>query len=101
MRNLHLTFVLCSASQNEGEDFAKFCGLLRIYELFKYHWFMIKKTKKNIWMQSKKTINTFYYNFLNHVLLNFSSQYYDNLAKVSHVTKTKHPFFSALIGRIC
>ena len=32
LRNLHLTFVLCSAS--EGEDFAKFCGLLRIYELY-------------------------------------------------------------------
>ena len=27
------TFVLCSASQKQGEDFAKFCGLLRIYEL--------------------------------------------------------------------
>ena len=34
MQNLHLTFVLCSASQNQGEDFAKFCGLLRIYELY-------------------------------------------------------------------
>ena len=27
------TFVLCSASQKKGEDFAKFCGLLRTYEL--------------------------------------------------------------------
>ena len=34
LRNLHLTFVLCSASQKQGEDFAKFCGLLRIYELY-------------------------------------------------------------------
>ena len=33
LRNLHLTFFLCSASQILGEDFAKFCGLLRIYEL--------------------------------------------------------------------
>ena len=33
LRNLHLNFVLCSASQKWGEDFAKFCGLLRIYEL--------------------------------------------------------------------
>ena len=33
LRNLHLTFILCSASQTEGEDFAKFNGLLRIYEL--------------------------------------------------------------------
>ena len=34
MQNLHLTFVLCSASQKQGEDFAKYCGLLRIYELY-------------------------------------------------------------------
>ena len=31
LRNLHLTFDLCSASQNKGGDF---CGLLRIYELY-------------------------------------------------------------------
>ena len=31
----HLTFVLCSASQNQGGDFAKICVLLRIYELYK------------------------------------------------------------------
>ena len=35
LRNLHLSFVLCSASQRWGEDFAKFSGLLRIYELYK------------------------------------------------------------------
>ena len=34
LRNLHLTFVLCGASQKYGGDFAKFCGLLRIYELY-------------------------------------------------------------------
>ena len=34
LRNLHLTFVLCSASQKLGKDLAKFCGLLRIYELY-------------------------------------------------------------------
>ena len=28
------TFVLCSVSQIYGGDFAKFCGLLRIYELY-------------------------------------------------------------------
>ena len=32
--NLHRRFVLCSASQMAG-DFAKFCGLLRIYELYR------------------------------------------------------------------
>ena len=34
LRNLHLTFVLCSNGQTQGGDFAKFCGLLRIYELY-------------------------------------------------------------------
>ena len=34
LKNLHLTFVLYSASQKLGEDFANFCGLLRIYEIY-------------------------------------------------------------------
>ena len=34
MRNLHRRFVLCSASQIYGGDFAKFYSLLRIYELY-------------------------------------------------------------------
>ena len=34
LRNLHLTFVLCSASQKSGGDFANFCSLLRIYKLY-------------------------------------------------------------------
>ena len=29
-----ISIFLCSAGQKEGEDFAKFCGLLRIYELY-------------------------------------------------------------------
>ena len=33
LRNLHRRIVLCSASQIYGGDFAKFCDLLRIYEL--------------------------------------------------------------------
>ena len=33
LRNLQQLFVLCTASQIIGGDFAKFCGLLRIYEL--------------------------------------------------------------------
>ena len=32
--NLHRKFVLCSASQIYSGDFAKYCGLLRIYELY-------------------------------------------------------------------
>ena len=34
LRNLHQLFVLCTASQIIGGDFAKFCGLLRIYDLY-------------------------------------------------------------------
>ena len=34
MRNLHLTFDCMHCSQKLGEDFAKLCGLLRIYELY-------------------------------------------------------------------
>ena len=33
--NLHHRFVLCSNSQIYSRDFANFCGLLRIYELYK------------------------------------------------------------------
>ena len=33
-RNLHQLFVQFTASQIIGGDFAKFCGLLRIYELY-------------------------------------------------------------------
>ena len=33
LQNLHLTFDYSIYSQKLGEDFAKFCGLLRIYEL--------------------------------------------------------------------
>ena len=32
--NLHLTFDYSTYSQKLSEDFAKFCGLLRIYELY-------------------------------------------------------------------
>ena len=34
MRNLPLTFDYTTYSQKLGEDLAKFCGLLRIYELY-------------------------------------------------------------------
>ena len=36
LRNLHQLFVLCTASQIIGGEFAKFCGLLRSYELYKW-----------------------------------------------------------------
>ena len=34
LRNHHLRFVLCSNGQIYDGDFAKFCDLLRIYELY-------------------------------------------------------------------
>ena len=34
LQNLHLRFVLCSTGQIYGGDFAKFCGLIRTYELY-------------------------------------------------------------------
>ena len=34
LQNLHLTFDSMYCSQKLGEDFEKFCGLLRIYELY-------------------------------------------------------------------
>ena len=34
LQNLHLTFDCVYCSQMKGGDFAKFCGLLRIYELY-------------------------------------------------------------------
>ena len=36
MQNLHLTFDHSTHSQKLGEDFTRFCGLLRIYELYEY-----------------------------------------------------------------
>ena len=35
LRNFHQLFVLCTASQIIGGDFAKFCDFLRIYELYR------------------------------------------------------------------
>ena len=37
MRNLHLTFVCMYCRQKYGGDIAKFCGLLRISELYLQH----------------------------------------------------------------
>ena len=35
LQNLHRRFVLCSSGPIYGGGFAKFCGLLRLYELYK------------------------------------------------------------------
>jgi hypothetical protein len=55
LRDLHLTFVLCSASQKLGENLAKFCGLLRIYEL--YLRFANMRNKHFPWGYSRKPTN--------------------------------------------
>ena len=39
MRNLHLTFDCMYCSQKLGGDFAKFCGLLGIFELYLFEFF--------------------------------------------------------------
>ena len=46
LQNFHLNFVLCSASQIYDGDFAKFCCLLRIYELYQ-QWTL---TEVNYWI---------------------------------------------------
>jgi hypothetical protein len=54
LRNLHRRFVLCNASQIYRGNFAKFCSLLRIYELYSpplftksdyviYEWYLTSK----------------------------------------------------------
>ena len=43
MWNIHQLFVLCSASQVIGGDFAKFCGLLRIYELYHLYSYIFRR----------------------------------------------------------
>ena len=50
LRNLHSRFVLCSASQIYGGDFAKFCGLPRIYELYTF-WIINFHEKNCIWLK--------------------------------------------------
>ena len=40
LQNHHLRFFLCSNGQIYGRDFAKFCGLLRIYELYNTNTFL-------------------------------------------------------------
>ena len=40
MRNLPLTFDYSTYSQKLGEDFANFCGLLKIYELYSEYQFI-------------------------------------------------------------
>ena len=41
LRNLHLKFDYSTHSQILCGDFAKFCGLLRIYELYEQEWILM------------------------------------------------------------
>ena len=42
LRNLHQRFLLCRNGQIYDGDFTKFCGLLRMYELYKTTYFFFK-----------------------------------------------------------
>ena len=58
LRNLPLTFDYSTYGQKLGEDFAKFCGLLRIYELYiietKIHCFNLTSSRCHISGQAMK-----------------------------------------------
>ena len=56
MRNLLQFFVLCTASQIIGGDFAKVCGLLKIYEL-DYSSGLLFILEKNINLLSTNVLN--------------------------------------------
>ena len=57
MRDLPLTFDYSTCSQKKGEDFAKFCGLLRIYDLnYQVLTYIVHSTnvKAKIFLQNRK-----------------------------------------------
>ena len=63
LRNLHLTFDYSTYSQKLGRDFAKFCDLLRIYELYRNRENRSKKWQGwNVWGNregtAEKTVST-------------------------------------------
>ena len=62
MRNLPLTFDCMYCSQKLGEDFAKLCALLRIYEL--YYLRVYAKTADNFWDTFSKVYRTFTVSFI-------------------------------------
>ena len=67
LRNLHRRFVLCNNGQIYDGDFAKFCGLLRIYELYKvhdefvpqvcWHYYSVKKGRKPFSMRRSQWLH--------------------------------------------
>ena len=58
LRNLHRRFVLCSASQSYGGDFAKFCGLLRIYVM--YQFMMLQNGRKCLFQNPSCSVLLWY-----------------------------------------
>ena len=63
LRNLHQSFFRCTASQIIGGDFANFCGLLRIYELYFEKYSISLHSLKmlenfSLWLQKRCQITT-------------------------------------------
>ena len=54
MRNLHCRFDWHYIEKIYGEDFAKFCGLLRIYELYYTYVFSGEKGNLDVWDITKR-----------------------------------------------
>ena len=59
MRNLPITFDCMYCSQKLGEDFAKFCDLLRIYEL--YHYWHSGRLSYEIMIMQSMMFSTLYW----------------------------------------
>ena len=72
LRNLHRRFVLYSNGQIYVGDFAKFCGLLRIYELYKRNNWQIALTNK-VLSEKKKWCECTWYDKVFTSLISFSS----------------------------
>ena len=67
LRNLHQLFVLRTASQIIAGDFAKFCGLLRIYEFYIPSWVRVAlfnackiRLGKSLWIQTCLNTHVFF-----------------------------------------
>ena len=53
LKNLHLNFVYSTYRQKKGEDFSKFCGLLRKAELYHLHVkyvYIISEVDRTFWL---------------------------------------------------
>ena len=80
MPYLHLRFVLCCANQIYNGDFAKFCGLLRIHELYK---------------RLRNKIDVYIYGFFN-LFLKVAVIFFKNVIKKRSVFKSMRSFWGTL-----